>query len=160
MRLGTTVDLFLDPVAENRKYTENFHAFFSHILRKNLHCCPASMGRAAQERLQGYSLSFLGTGDCGAAVTLVFLRPFSGSTASLGSGGSGTFVPRQGLKNTEYFVHPQGVCRICKPACAGSGCTVFRVSNGRNWAKSLRMPRTHLCGAASSSNNNPEVLIL
>ncbi len=140
MRLGTTVDLFLDPVAKNGKYTENFHTFFSHILRKNLHCCPASMGACCPRTFTRVQSVFFGTGDCGATVTLVFLRPFSGSTASFGSGGSGTFVPRQGLKNSEYFVHPQGVCRIRKPACAGCGCAVFRVSNGRNWEKSADAP--------------------
>ena len=28
-------------------------------------------------------------------------------------------------KMEEYFVYPQGVCRIRKPAYAGNGCAIF-----------------------------------
>ena len=28
-------------------------------------------------------------------------------------------------KVEEYFVYPQRVCRIRKPACAGNGCAIF-----------------------------------
>ena len=30
-------------------------------------------------------------------------------------------------KTREYFVYPQGVCRIRKPACAGNGCAILPV---------------------------------
>ena len=33
------------------------------------------------------------------------------------------------LKVEEYFVYPQGVCRIRKPACAGNGCAIFPTFN-------------------------------
>ena len=29
------------------------------------------------------------------------------------------------LKVEEYFMYPQGVCRIRKPAYAGNGCAIF-----------------------------------
>ena len=42
------------------------------------------------------------------------------------------------LKVEEYFVYPQGVCRIRKPACAGNGCAVFPVFDTEEWAEKIR----------------------
>ena len=42
------------------------------------------------------------------------------------------------LKVEEYFVYPQGVCRIRKPACAGNGCAIFLTFNTAQLGKEIR----------------------
>ena len=42
------------------------------------------------------------------------------------------------LKVEEYFVYPQGVCRIRKPACAGNGCAIFPAFNTAQLGKKIR----------------------
>ena len=42
------------------------------------------------------------------------------------------------LKAEEYFVYPQGVCRIRKPACAGNGCAIFPAFDTEEWAEKIR----------------------
>ena len=42
------------------------------------------------------------------------------------------------LKVEEYFVYPQGVCRIRKPACAGNGCAIFPTFNTAQLGKKIR----------------------
>ena len=39
------------------------------------------------------------------------------------------------LKVEEYFVYPQGVCRIRKPACASNGCAIFPTLIPHSWGK-------------------------
>ena len=47
------------------------------------------------------------------------------------------------LKVEEYFVYPQGVCRIRKPAYAGNGCAIFPVFDTEEWAEKIRsQPQT------------------
>ena len=45
------------------------------------------------------------------------------------------------LKVEEYFMYPQGICRIRKPACAGNGCAIFPTFNTISWLKSLILTR-------------------
>ena len=42
------------------------------------------------------------------------------------------------LEAAEYFVYPQGVCRIRKPAYAGNGCAIFPVFDTEEWAEKIR----------------------
>ena len=42
------------------------------------------------------------------------------------------------LKAEEYFVYPQGVCRIRKPAYAGNGCAIFPAFNTAQLVKKIR----------------------
>ena len=42
------------------------------------------------------------------------------------------------LKAEEYFMYPQGVCRIRKPAYAGNGCAIFPVFDTEEWAEKIR----------------------
>ena len=44
------------------------------------------------------------------------------------------------LKVEEYFVYPQGVCRIRKPACAGNGCAIFPTFEAARIGKKIRYP--------------------
>ena len=37
-------------------------------------------------------------------------------------------------------MHPQGVCRIRKPACAGNGCAIFPVFQTADWGQKIRYP--------------------
>ena len=47
------------------------------------------------------------------------------------------------LKVEEYFVYPQGVCRIRKPAYAGNGCAIFPVFDTEEWTEKIRsQPQT------------------
>ena len=48
------------------------------------------------------------------------------------------FRPIEVSETEEYFVYPQGVCRIRKPACAGNGCAVFPVFDTEEWAEKIR----------------------
>ena len=43
-------------------------------------------------------------------------------------------------KMEEYFVYPQGVCRIRKPAYAGNGCAIFPVFQTDVWEQKIRYP--------------------
>ena len=41
-------------------------------------------------------------------------------------------------KAEKYFVYPQGVCRIRKPACADNGCAIFPVFDTEEWTEKIR----------------------
>ena len=41
-------------------------------------------------------------------------------------------------KVEEYFVYPQGVCRIRKPAYAGNGCAIFPTFDTAQLEKKIR----------------------
>ena len=41
-------------------------------------------------------------------------------------------------KAEKYFVYPQGVCRIRKPACADNGCAIFPTFNTAQLGKKIR----------------------
>ena len=52
-------------------------------------------------------------------------------------------------KPEEYWMYPQGVCRIRKPACAGNGCAIFPGLETAELAQKIRCdPQTQLCGVA------------
>ena len=42
------------------------------------------------------------------------------------------------LKAEEYFMYPQGVCRIRKPAYAGNGCAIFPAFENAQLGKKAR----------------------
>ena len=53
------------------------------------------------------------------------------------------FRPVEVSERSEYFVYPQGVCRIRKPARAGNGCAIFPVFYTEEWAEKIRsQPKT------------------
>ncbi len=41
-------------------------------------------------------------------------------------------------KAEKYFVYPQGVCRIRKPACADNGCAIFPALETAQLGKKIR----------------------
>ena len=48
--------------------------------------------------------------------------------------------PGKVSKVEEYFVYPQGVCRIRKPAYAGNGCAIFPTLETAAWGQKIRSP--------------------
>ena len=53
------------------------------------------------------------------------------------------FRPIEVPETEKYFMYPQGVCRIRKPAYAGNGCAIFPVFGTEEWAEKIRsQPQT------------------
>ena len=48
------------------------------------------------------------------------------------------FGQSEASKAAEYFVYPQGVCRIRKPTYVGNGCAIFPVFDTEEWAEKIR----------------------
>ena len=64
-----------------------------------------------------------------------------GTSDSIGkSWQRGILFPGKGWKMEEYFVYPQGVCRIRKPAYAGNGCAIFPIFHPAAWGQKTRCP--------------------
>ena len=47
-------------------------------------------------------------------------------------------VPGKVWKMREYCMHPQGACRIRKPAYAGNGCAIFPIFQTADWEQKIR----------------------
>ena len=91
----------------------------------------------------GGSGNIPGRSSAGSLVSLLSstrsIASYWGSSDSIDkSWGREIFHWMKASKMEEYFVYPQGVCRIRKPAFAGNGCAIFPILDAAQPEEKIR----------------------